>query len=68
MPANVVKTPEDEKYWQRAKDQAAEAGHKEDWPYIMAIFQKTTGRTASSQLRLHLAALRMVQAALKETG
>lgn len=37
MPGKVI-----EKYWNRAKTQAAEAGHTEDWPYVMAIYQSMT--------------------------
>jgi hypothetical protein len=39
MPANVVK-PGQEKYWERAKEQAAKQGRAEDWAYVMGIFQK----------------------------
>lgn len=39
MPSNVVKTPKDEKLWNRAKEQAAEQGHKENWAYVMAIYK-----------------------------
>lgn len=46
MPANVVKTPEDEKHWDEAKERAKEEGRDEDWPYVMGIFKKMTGRTA----------------------
>ncbi|MFA5375961.1 MAG: hypothetical protein WC455_09480 [Dehalococcoidia bacterium] len=43
MPVNVVKTPKDEALWAAAKEQAQKAGHSEDWPYIMGIFQKMKG-------------------------
>ena len=41
MPANVVQ-PGQEKYWERAKAQAAKEGHAEDWPYIMGTFKRMT--------------------------
>lgn len=40
MPANVVKTPADEKDWEKAKEIADEAGRKDDYAYIMGIFKK----------------------------
>lgn len=43
MPSNVVKNPEDEKKWNRAKAKAAEEGHAKDWPYIMSIFESMKG-------------------------
>ena len=36
----AVKTKADEKLWSRAKDKAEEAGQKENWAYVMSIFQK----------------------------
>lgn len=40
MPANVVRTPAEEKKWERAKELAADQGHKDDYAYIMGIFKK----------------------------
>jgi len=40
MPANVVRTKEEERLWDKAKDLALENGHKEDYAYIMGIFKK----------------------------
>jgi hypothetical protein len=40
MPANVVKTAEDERLWRKAKKQAKRQGHAADYPYIMGIFQR----------------------------
>ena len=50
MPANVVK-PGQEKYWDRAKERAAEQGHKENWAYVNAIFQTMVGNK-SAHLRV----------------
>ena len=44
MPTNAVKTPKDEKLWSRAKAQAAEQGHSEDWAYVMSIYQNMKGK------------------------
>lgn len=38
-----IKTPEDERLWQKAKDRAEEQGHKEDWPYVTGIWKKMKG-------------------------
>lgn len=43
MPVNVVKTPRDERLWDKAKQQAAKQGRDKDWAYIMGIYQKMTG-------------------------
>lgn len=40
MPANVVRTPAEEKKWEKAKELAAEQGHGEEYDYIMGIFKK----------------------------
>lgn len=40
MPANVVKTPADERHWKMAKELAAKQGHVKDWKYIMGIFRR----------------------------
>lgn len=42
MPA-FIKTPEDEKRWDRAKAKAEEAGHKEDWAYVTSIYKNMNG-------------------------
>lgn len=43
MPANVVKTEEDERLWKKAKEQAKKQGKGDDYAYIMGIFQKMKG-------------------------
>jgi len=40
MPTNVVKTPEDEKKWQRAKEVAEKAGQTDNYAYIMGAYKK----------------------------
>lgn len=56
MPSNYVKKVADEKnislskaedYWKRAKKQASEQGHKEDYDYITSIFQSMVGISES---------------------
>jgi hypothetical protein len=44
MPANVVKTKEDEHKWSKAKSIAAKEGKKKDWSYIMGIYNKMKGK------------------------
>lgn len=40
MPANVVRTPAEEKKWERAKELAADQGQEGNWAYTMGIFKK----------------------------
>lgn len=40
MPSNVVHTKRDEEKWEKAKGLAADAGHKEDYAYIMGIYKR----------------------------
>jgi hypothetical protein len=40
MPANIVKTPAEEKKWEKAKELAKEQGEAGNWPYIVGIFKK----------------------------
>ena len=40
MPNSLVKTPEDERLWQKAKGIAADSGHSENYAYIMGIYKK----------------------------
>ena len=40
MPTSLVKTPEDERLWQKAKDRAAEEGKSENYAYIMGIYKR----------------------------
>jgi len=49
MPS-FIKTPADEKLWDRAKQLAEEQGHKEDWPYVTGIYKRMHGgKVAFSQ-------------------
>ena len=43
MPANVVKSPEDEKHWEKAKEIAKKEGHEKNYAYIMHIFEVMKG-------------------------
>jgi hypothetical protein len=49
MPTNVVKTPEDERLWQKAKARAKEQGKAENYAYIMGIYKQMNPRMASAQ-------------------
>jgi len=48
MPA-FIKTPAQERLWEKAKGLAEEAGHKEDWPYITGIYKKLHGGKVALQ-------------------
>lgn len=52
MPANVVKTKEDERLWNKAKGLAEDSDHKENWPYIMEIFQRMKGNRKKASAHL----------------
>ena len=56
MPIGVVKTPEEEKLWEKAKGIAEKSGHKEDWPYIMGIYKKMTGYEKKASADIYLTA------------
>lgn len=43
MPANVVKTPADEKKWERAKEACKKQYGKVKYPVVMTIFQNMKG-------------------------
>lgn len=47
MPASAVK-PSEEQIWRRAKAKAEALGHKDDWAYIMTIFQRMKKSLAKS--------------------
>ena len=46
MPANLVKTPEDERKWRKAKVIARAAGKtgKNKWRYVVGVFERMKGR------------------------
>lgn len=46
MPANIVKTKEDERHWEEAKERAKEEGQGDNYAYITSIFKSMSGRTA----------------------
>lgn len=43
MPANVVRSPEQERLWNKAKKLAEKQGRAKDWQYVMGIFKKMGG-------------------------
>lgn len=49
MPKGVIKTPAQEKKWERAKDIAAEQGKAKRWPLIMQIFRQMGGMSKTDQ-------------------
>jgi hypothetical protein len=46
MPVNMVKTPEEEHYWTKAKKLAEKQGRAKDWAYIVGIFKRMSGKSA----------------------
>lgn len=49
MPVNVVKTKRDERLWNTAKQQAAKQGRKNDWQYVMGIYQRMKHRVGGTK-------------------
>ena len=63
MPSNVVKTPADEKKWEKAKALAAESGKGENYAYIMGIYKRINpSRFKAARFRLRAADKRVIQA------
>lgn len=58
MPSSIVKTKEDERLWDKAKDIAADAGKKEEYDYIMGIYKKMNPDRFASLSPSFLLALR----------
>lgn len=50
MPANVVKTAEDERLWNKAKVQAEKQGRAKDYAYVMGIFQRMKGNKSETEV------------------
>lgn len=40
MPSSLFKTRRDKRLWEKAKGIAEEAGHKENWAYVMGVYKK----------------------------
>ena len=54
MPTNLVKTEQDEKIWHQAKALAAKNGHKENWGYIVSIYQSMQKKASAQQIAAEL--------------
>jgi len=54
MPTNVVKTPEDEEKWKKAKAIASKEGQSGNYAYIMGIYKKMKGSSEVTESFLHL--------------
>lgn len=61
MPVNVVKNEEDERHWQKAKTLAEQQGHKDDWAYVMGIYQKMKGTQKQSSYDCYLYIINTVE-------
>lgn len=49
MPANLVKTPKEDRLWAKARERAAKAGHAGNWKYINSIYQTMKGKKKMSK-------------------
>ena len=49
MPAGV-----DEGRWEKAKQLAADEGRAEDWPYVMGIYQRMSGKKKAKNVKKSL--------------
>jgi len=49
MPANRIKTKDDERDWALAKRAAADAGRGDDWRYVNGVFQRLKERRETRQ-------------------
>jgi len=54
MPTNLVHTEHDEKLWRQAKALAAKNGHKENWGYVVSIYQSMKGKGTPKQAAIAL--------------
>jgi hypothetical protein len=64
MPKGIVKTPSDEKKWEKAKDIAAEQGKSKRWPLIMHIFKQMGGISKADDAHSNI----LVERALASQG
>jgi hypothetical protein len=67
MPKGIVKTPSDEKKWEKAKDIAAEQGKSKRWPLIMHIFKQMGGMSKADQDHQNVLVERALAAQGKKT-
>lgn len=67
MPKGIVKTPSDEKKWEKAKDIAAEQGKSKRWPLIMHIFKQMSGMSKADQDHQNVLVERALAAQGKKT-
>lgn len=67
MPKGIVKTPSDEKKWEKAKEIAAEQGKSKRWPLIMHIFKQMTGMSKADQDHQNVLVERALAAQGKKT-
>ena len=68
MPKGIVKTPSDEKKWEKAKDIAAEQGKSKRWPLIMHIFKQMSGMSKADQDHQNVLVERALAAQGKKTA
>lgn len=51
MPTSVVKTPEDEKHWEQAKQAAEKESQSGNYAYIMGVYQRIKKNAAKGKLQ-----------------
>lgn len=64
MPKGIIKTPEQEKKWEKAKEVAAKQGKPKRWPLIMAIFKQMGGMSKADNDRSNM----LIERALASQG
>lgn len=67
MPKGIIKTPSQEKKWEKAKDIAAKQGKAKRWPLIMAIFRQMGGMSKADQDHQNVLVERALAAQGKKT-
>jgi hypothetical protein len=67
MPKGIIKTPEQEKKWEKAKEVAAEQGKSKRWPLIMHIFKQMGGMSKADDEHKNVLIERALQSQGKKT-
>jgi hypothetical protein len=68
MPKGIVKTPEQEKKWEKAKETAAEQGKSKRWPLIMHIFKQMGGMSKADDEHKNILIERALESQGKKTA
>lgn len=68
MPKGIIKTPEQEKKWEKAKEVAAEQGKSKRWPLIMHIFKQMGGMSKAEDEHKNILIERALESQGKKTA